>query len=358
MLGGLLGGGAAVGLGPSAADSATRRRRRRNRAPQTREYWLQIDSVPRDAAPNKFDPMMGSPITIRTAWQALIFRAYTPNWGQLLPASRSLGRNHGFPGPILRAQPGDTLIIHLRNNDTYYQEPHSIHLHGVRYQPPSDGAWTSTFTQPGTAIPVGDSYTYTYDVLETSIGTWPYHDHSVPFSTGAGGGGTSSPHMSMGPTANQGSSGQGINHPYPVMEIGAELGLMGHVIIADPDETPPDREFVLALHELYASDVAGLDGDVDLFNGNSFLGNTPTFKAKVGDTVRWHIIALGVEFHVFHVHGHRWQSGGRNIDSEILGPSTSLQVDYVEDNPGRWLYHCHVVEHMMGGMVGWYLVDS
>jgi hypothetical protein len=28
-------------------------------------------------------------------------------------------------------------------------------------------------------------------------------------------------------------------------------------------------------------------------------------------------------------------------------------VEYIEDNPGRWLYHYHVVDHMMVGMVGY-----
>jgi FtsP/CotA-like multicopper oxidase with cupredoxin domain len=36
----------------------------------------------------------------------------------------------------------------------------------------------------------------------------------------------------------------------------------------------------------------------------------------------------------------------------------SLVVDYTEDNPGDWLYHCHVVDHMTGGMVGNYVVTT
>jgi len=30
---------------------------------------------------------------------------------------------------------------------------------------------------------------------------------------------------------------------------------------------------------------------------------------------------------------------------------------WTEDNPGRWLYHCHVMAHQMAGMAGWYVVD-
>ena len=28
----------------------------------------------------------------------------------------------------------------------------------------------------------------------------------------------------------------------------------------------------------------------------------------------------------------------------------------VEDNPGRWFYHCHVFSHLHMGMNGWYVV--
>ena len=47
---------------------------------------------------------------------------------------------------------------------------------------------------------------------------------------------------------------------------------------------------------------------------------------------------------------------GTNTDVAHLGPAMATQIDYVEDNPGRWLYHCHVVDHIANGMIGWYEV--
>jgi FtsP/CotA-like multicopper oxidase with cupredoxin domain len=46
------------------------------------------------------------------------------------------------------------------------------------------------------------------------------------------------------------------------------------------------------------------------------------------------------------------ESERRFDDSLVLGPSSTLTFDYVEDNPGDWLCHCHVAMHMMGGMIG------
>ncbi len=41
-------------------------------------------------------------------------------------------------------------------------------------------------------------------------------------------------------------------------------------------------------------------------NGRAYAGNTPTLRAKTGDSVTWHVYALDNNFHTFHLHGHRW----------------------------------------------------
>ena len=80
-------------------------------------------------------------------------------------------------------------------------------------------------------------------------------------------------------------------------------------------------------------------------------------RATAAPIVRWRVAALGKEFHVLDVLGHRWlSSSGRYVDSELLGPSTSLTVEHTEDKPGDWLYLCHVTDHMAGRMLGWYRV--
>jgi FtsP/CotA-like multicopper oxidase with cupredoxin domain len=258
------------------------------------------------------------------------YRAYTPGWGRPLSGNAAIGPNTGIPGPILRGAVGDTIRVHFRNNDTHYRFPHSMHPHGVVYTPDSDGAWTAQEPhKPGTAVHVGESYTYKWLVKATSVGTWPYHDHSLPQSLGKG--------MAM-------------------MELGAELGLFGIFALTDHETPPVDREFCLVMHDLYQDDIPGLSQDFDCFNGYAYLGNTPTFRAKVGERVRWRIAALGKEFHAFHIHGHRWIYNGRYDDTVMLGPATTATFEYVEDTPGTWLYHCHVTDHMAGGMVGRYIV--
>ena len=304
-------------------------------SPNRREYWIQVDSFPHNVVPTGRDLMGGMTFTPAdsTLW-ALGYRAWTPGWEQPLPAGADIGPNTGIPGPVIRAEVGQQVVIHLRNNDTHYGWPHSMHPHGFRYDLDSCGTYlSSTPDQPGAAVQPGQSYTYTGTALPSSVGTWPYHDHAAA---------------------------QGLTDAGPVMELNAELGMFGLIAVTDHHTARVDREHFLFFHDLYQDDVPSLTQDFDCFNGLSYLGNTPTFTAKAGDRVRWRIAALGKEFHVFHLHGHRWKSqqSGQWVDSEILGPSTSLTVEYVEDNPGQWIYHCHVVDHMAGGMVGGYHVSA
>ena len=93
-----------------------------------------------------------------------------------------------------------------------------------------------------------------------------------------------------------------------------------------------------------------------MIDGRAFVGNTPVMRARVGDLVQWDVLAMGSEHHTFHVHGHRWLENGTPRDTKTLGPAESFRIRWREDAPGTWLYHCHVEQHMMMGMIGIYRV--
>lgn len=82
------------------------------------------------------------------------------------------------PGTVIYAKPGDWLRIHVKNADAM---PHSFHLHGVRYGIDSDGSWPfgtqSTDGRRSDEICPGQTWTYTYQVTDETVGAWPFHDH-------------------------------------------------------------------------------------------------------------------------------------------------------------------------------------
>lgn len=65
--------------------------------------------------------------------------------------------------------------------------------------------------------------------------------------------------------------------------------------------------------------------------------------------------------HPIHLHGHTFtvlKSNKKTItpfhtDTVLLEKNERVQVAFVADNPGRWMYHCHVIEHMDTGLMGY-----
>jgi manganese oxidase len=79
----------------------------------------------------------------------------------------------------------------------------------------------------------------------------------------------------------------------------------------------------------------------------------------VGERVRWYLFAFGneVDLHSVHWHGGVVNLEGRTYADVVeLVPATAKVADMLADNPGTWLLHCHVADHMMAGMYGTYTV--
>jgi FtsP/CotA-like multicopper oxidase with cupredoxin domain len=78
---------------------------------------------------------------------------------------------------------------------------------------------------------------------------------------------------------------------------------------------------------------------------------------------RTHILAMNNDtawHHPIHLHGHSFRIIARNgrptprrewRDTVLMAPREKTDIAFVADNPGDWLFHCHVLEHMAGGMM-------
>jgi FtsP/CotA-like multicopper oxidase with cupredoxin domain len=288
---------------------------RGGRSGRTIDYWVAAVPVSWNIAPNGHDAIMGMRVSpAASVLQTVVYRRYSPGWRTPEDnAPRGSADGLVIPGPLIRARVGDRLRIHFKNMDTLRREPHSMHFHGVHYAPGSDGAFVPGFSGAGADVQPGHSYTYSLTAGEDSAGVWPYHDHS------------------------------------PSMDDSIKGGLYGMLSILARDEPAPDREFEV---------VFAPWGKFMTIDGRAFVGNTPVFRAKVGDLVQWDVMAMGSDFHTFHVHGHRWDTAGRvALDTQTVGPAESFRIRWREDAPGTWLYHCHVENHMREGMIGIYRVS-
>lgn len=64
--------------------------------------------------------------------------------------------------------------------------------------------------------------------------------------------------------------------------------------------------------------------------------------------------------HPIHLHGHVFRVLSRNgrsarfrewLDSVLLAPRERVEIAFVADNPGDWMFHCHILQHQRGGMM-------
>ena len=279
-----------------------------------REYWVAAVPVTWNVVPNGRDAIMGDTYPpAMTVFPTIVYRRYTPGWKRPLPNAADSQPNTAIPGPLLHARVGDRLLVHFKNMDTLFERPHSMHFHGVHYRPSSDGAYVPGFSGRDGDVKPGQTWTYRLRAGGDSGGVWPYHDHS------------------------------------PSMDESITGGLYGALSILGRHEQAPDREFVVYFESTHGFET---------IDGRAFVGNTPVLRSRVGDLVQWDVLALGSEFHSFHVHGHRWREHGTPRDTKTIGPAESFRVRWREDDPGTWLYHCHVEQHMMHGMIGIYRVSG
>ncbi|MFP5373026.1 MAG: multicopper oxidase family protein, partial [Actinomycetes bacterium] len=80
-----------------------------------------------------------------------------------------------------------------------------------------------------------------------------------------------------------------------------------------------------------------------------------TMPVRAGDRVRLSFVNNTDMWHPMHLHGHTFQlvtdSGtGPRKDTVNVAPGETVTVEFVADNPGQWLIHCHNVYHEAVGM--------
>jgi FtsP/CotA-like multicopper oxidase with cupredoxin domain len=96
------------------------------------------------------------------------------------------------------------------------------------------------------------------------------------------------------------------------------------------------------------------------------LMHEPFLHLKRGESVILRMINDTAFDHPMHLHGHFFRvlavNGKANPrrewrDTVIMGPRQTVDVAFVADNPGEWMYHCHILDHAAGGMMGTIAVE-
>lgn len=111
----------------------------------------------------------------------------------------------------------------------------------------------------------------------------------------------------------------------------------------------PDRTYQVALG-------GGADGYIWTLNGKPHGQNNP-LAVRQGERVRLDFVNGTTMFHPMHLHGHTFQiinpggAAGARKDTTIVRPDEPVSVEFIADNPGQWMIHCHNNYHQAGGMM-------
>ncbi|HEX2192002.1 MAG TPA: multicopper oxidase family protein [Acidimicrobiales bacterium] len=111
----------------------------------------------------------------------------------------------------------------------------------------------------------------------------------------------------------------------------------------------PDRLYDVVLG-------GGDEGYVWTINGEPHGHDGPPLRVQQGERVRLAFENRTVMFHPMHLHGHTFQvvragRAGARKDTAIVRPDEAFTVDFVTDNPGQWMLHCHNLYHQEAGMM-------
>ncbi|MCG6242358.1 multicopper oxidase family protein [Vibrio diabolicus] len=88
----------------------------------------------------------------------------------------------------------------------------------------------------------------------------------------------------------------------------------------------------------------------------------PLSTLELGKTYIFNLKNVTQYHHPIHLHGHTFtvlELDGKKLDEPfhtdtvLLGKNGSAKAAFVANNPGRWMYHCHVIEHMKTGLMGY-----
>ena len=86
----------------------------------------------------------------------------------------------------------------------------------------------------------------------------------------------------------------------------------------------------------------------------------PMLRVRCGETVLLRMRNETQWQHPIHLHGYHFQvlsidgkaPSQRLIrDTFLMEPRSSAQIAFVADNPGTWMFHCHILQHQAGGMM-------
>ncbi|KAL9973398.1 hypothetical protein ACROYT_G019854 [Oculina patagonica] len=344
-----------------------------------RRYYIAAEEVEWDYAPSGNDLIDGIPLDksdevstftvggdkrIGRKYKKVVYREYTSAEFKEIKPKTTAEKHLGILGPMLHAEVGDTIEVVFKNSAS---RRFSMHPHGLFYNKQNEGSNYNDGTLGGSkidnAIDPGKLYKYTWQVPDRAgpgtngpkCTTWAYYSDVNPIK----------------------DTNSGLVGPLVICKKGT--------LTKSNARQDVDREFALMFTVLDENESWYLDENIDKYckkpgnkdtlkedadfqesnkmhviNGYVY-GNLEGLRMYASEKVDWYLVGMGneVDMHTVHFHGQTFihkSVGYHREDVYDLFPGVFATVEMIPDSVGVWLLHCHVNDHMTGGMETLYTV--
>ncbi|XP_046540857.1 ceruloplasmin-like [Equus quagga] len=253
----------------------------------------------------------------------------------------------GFLGPIIKAETGDFIYVHVKS---FASRIYGFHPHGVSYTKENEGALypdnTTALQKKDDRLEPGKQYTYKWHVEEN-----------------------------QGPGPNDSNCVTRIYHSHIVTPKDVASGLIGPILTCkrgtlDGDvEKNIDRSYVLLFSTTDENSSWYIDDNIKTYtesgqvnssdpgfqesnrmssiNGYMY-GNLPNLTMCAEDKVKWYFVGMGdgSDMHPISLHGQTLISQNHRKDTITVFPASLIDAFMVAKGPGEWMLDCQVHEAM------------
>ncbi|XP_070094393.1 ceruloplasmin isoform X3 [Equus przewalskii] len=266
----------------------------------------------------------------------------------------------GFLGPVIKAEIGDEVHVHLKN---FASRPYTFHPHGVTYYKEHEGAIypdnTTDFQKADDKVYPGEQYTYVMHasqeqspgVEDANCVTRIYHSHiDAPKDIASG---LIGPLIVCKKDSLDKEKEKNIDQEFVVMFSVVDENLSWYLddnintYCSQPEKVDKENEDFLESNRMYS------------VNGHAF-GSLPGLSMCAEDRVKWYLFGMGneVDVHAAFFHGQTLTNKNYRIDTINLFPATLFEAFMVAQNPGEWMLSCQNLNHLKAGLQAFFQVQD
>lgn len=264
----------------------------------------------------------------------------------------------GVLGPFIKANVGDVIEVVFKNMAS---RKYSIHAQGLRYNKTFEGMkyGERRSVEAGDGVSPGSTFTYRWEVPNSS-----------------------------GPGTNGPNCVSYMYHSATDLVKDTYSGLVGPIVVCRSGTLNSEGKRTDSVEKEFALLFQAFDENRSWYLNQNVLENCPSadtttddfiesnkydsingliynnvegLVANTGDNIAWYIIGLGEneDIHTVHFHGQTYTyRTDQTHEGDVIEvfPGTYETVEMFANNPGTWLIHCHVGQHVRDGMVATYTI--